>query len=543
MNKLPGTTVDMIMGCMFKEEVREMRAACRDWKKRKAAWSKIDVRFTFQEFNLCLPRSVREVVFPKNISDADLVHLAPCTNLRTLDLSCCEKITDAGISQLVNVTTLKLMGLPITHAGLSNLVNLRELNLVCCRLVDNSNIRFIAELPLTSLSFGNCGVDDGGLPYLASMQQLKHFSMCTVDVTNAGMHHLAKLVNLETFNVDCCTHISDFSCVHAMILLRKLQVRFCPISEAPFTNPCLEHLDLSFNSNLKNFDGFFPPNLTNLDLSSSPVSTDVMHHAAKLPKLRILNLTDCAIKTDWTTPLSPSMEILSIGGNDVSSFDFGLLPNNLRVLGLDETSITDSTLEQLSHFKLETLDIRNCPNVTAAGFAHLPVSLTSLNVGYSILDDGWFLKLHLMTNLTSLDLSHCVFTAAQFTCLGTLVNLRNMNLDSASMCDEKLVHIVAFPNLETLSLSSNPFTSFGFSYVARLAKLKGLLLASCPHSSDTWLDLLANHPNLEWLHLYSFHGNMSNVRKALKRLPRLQKVNMRSPDDDVHQQFLKDFYQ
>jgi len=96
------------------------------------------------------------------------ISLAPCTNLKVLDLSGCKSIADSGlvsISQLPNLTLLDLAGADITDAGLSALGNGRclisSLCLRGCRRIGSNGIASLLcgtgtiNKTLVSLDIGN----------------------------------------------------------------------------------------------------------------------------------------------------------------------------------------------------------------------------------------------------------------------------------------------------------------------------------------------------------------------------------------------------
>ncbi|XP_039855586.1 F-box protein At-B-like isoform X2 [Panicum virgatum] len=96
------------------------------------------------------------------------ISLAPCTNLRVLDLSGCKSIADSGlvsISQLPKLTLLDLAGADITDAGLSALGNGRclisSLCLRGCRRIGSNGIASLLcgtgtiNKTLVSLDIGN----------------------------------------------------------------------------------------------------------------------------------------------------------------------------------------------------------------------------------------------------------------------------------------------------------------------------------------------------------------------------------------------------
>ena len=85
--------------------------------------------------------------FCEKITDTGLVHLEGMTNLQTLNLTGCEKITDTGLVYLKGMTSLRHLALinclNITDAGLvrlKRLTKLQGLNLYGCQIITDSGV-------------------------------------------------------------------------------------------------------------------------------------------------------------------------------------------------------------------------------------------------------------------------------------------------------------------------------------------------------------------------------------------------------------------
>jgi Leucine-rich repeat (LRR) protein len=117
-----------------------------------------------------------------------------CSNLHTLDLSYCDKITDVGLKELAKLTNLHTLDLSycdeITDVGvkeLAKLTNLHTLDLSYCDKITDVGVRELAKLTnLHTLDLHQCN-----------------------KITDFGLKELAKLTNLHTLDLSYCDKITD----------------------------------------------------------------------------------------------------------------------------------------------------------------------------------------------------------------------------------------------------------------------------------------------------------------------------------------------
>ena len=130
--------------------------------------------------------------FCEKITDTGLAHLKEMTNLETLGLSGCEKITDAGLVYLkamAKLQSVNLLETPITAAGLIHLTGLTKLQGL-----------YLMETPIT----------DAGLVHLKGMTSLRHLALINcLNITDAGLVHLKRLTKLQGLNLYGCQIITD----------------------------------------------------------------------------------------------------------------------------------------------------------------------------------------------------------------------------------------------------------------------------------------------------------------------------------------------
>ncbi len=108
-------------------------------------------------------------------TDYTLAHLKGLTQLQTLNLADCRRITDAGLAHLSGLTQLRELDLSwldkITDAGLAHLKGLTKLR---------------------ELSLSHCyNITDAGLVHLKGLSQLRELNLSDCDnITDAGLAHL-----------------------------------------------------------------------------------------------------------------------------------------------------------------------------------------------------------------------------------------------------------------------------------------------------------------------------------------------------------------
>jgi hypothetical protein len=145
----------------------------------------------------------------RQVSDADLVHLAEITKLKTLWLGQTD-VTDAGLVHLADqkaLVSLSLTKTKVTDAGLVHLVSLTG---------------------LTELWLDNTQVADAGLVHLSRLTGLKKLYLTNTKVTDAGLIHLVGLTKLEKVSLEN-TQVSDAGVAELQKALPK-----CIVFRRPF---------------------------------------------------------------------------------------------------------------------------------------------------------------------------------------------------------------------------------------------------------------------------------------------------------------------
>jgi hypothetical protein len=177
--------------------------------------------------------------------DGDLIHLRTFSNLRSLDLPSCSRVTDAGLEHLAELRPLVELNVNwtnVTPAGVIRAVRSRRmmqrLEVAGVKLSDD-HVASLKALPyLQTLSLRATLVTDTGLESVKVLDQLRTLSLMSTGVGDAGLEQLKSLTALEDLDLDR-TAVTDAGLVHLKDLrnLRRLQMAHTAVTDAG-----LEHL-------------------------------------------------------------------------------------------------------------------------------------------------------------------------------------------------------------------------------------------------------------------------------------------------------------
>ncbi len=270
---------------------------------------------------------VTEFSLSGDATDATLQDIATrFPNLRSLDLSDCKTISDAGLAHL---STLPLQSLDLSHCysitneGLAHLsgLPLHSLSLKF-NTITNEGLAHLRSLPLRSLNLAQCDkITDEGLAHLASLPlQSLVLNGCSA-ITNEGMAYLSHFP-LKSLSLSFCSHITDAGLVHLSTLpLQTLQLNQISDAGLAYLSQCP---------------------LQSLSLWNCRHITDAgLAHLSTLP-LQSLDLENCH-------------------------------------------NITNEGLAHLSGLPLHSLSLRFCDKITDEGLAHLstlPLQSLDLTCGF-----------------------------------------------------------------------------------------------------------------------------------------------------------------
>eukprot|EP01122_Echinamoeba_exundans_P008862 TRINITY_DN301_c0_g1_i2.p1 TRINITY_DN301_c0_g1~~TRINITY_DN301_c0_g1_i2.p1 ORF type:complete len:342 (+),score=16.46 TRINITY_DN301_c0_g1_i2:520-1545(+) len=212
----------------------------------------------------------RLTIYSSEVANRALLRLGRVlVNLKHLDLSGCEELTDQALGSI------------------SCLGNLRTLNLHDCSSLTAKGFRSALQ-PLTQLESINLTdtrvISRDSLPALTRLaRSLRSLVLANCDVTNPILKQLAELSELTRLDLSECHSVTDA----AMDVFSHLpNLMDLTLTTLPITSVGLRNLS-------------FCKNLEFLSLMGcEELTDDAMMHIAQLPRLRELNLWGCDKITD-----------------------------------------------------------------------------------------------------------------------------------------------------------------------------------------------------------------------------------------------------
>ncbi|HEY9733618.1 MAG TPA: protein kinase [Drouetiella sp.] len=134
--------------------------------------------------------------------DGAVEHLTGLSNLETLGLAG-TLVTDKGTQSIAKLNQLKSLDLGytvITQQGLKNLARLKHLTkigLYNTKLKDQ-DLKFLAKFPqLQSLNLANTRISDAGVDEIVKLKNLEFLDVGGTDITDAGLKKFAAISNLK----------------------------------------------------------------------------------------------------------------------------------------------------------------------------------------------------------------------------------------------------------------------------------------------------------------------------------------------------------
>ena len=271
-------------------------------------------------------------------TDSDLVQLTALRSLTSLDLTGCSEITRNGLTHFsLEPHRIKCLVLDdcarISNQFFSHIVHfsrLEQLNLRGCFRISDDGIAALRVLKhLRHLDISLCAtaqaaklsqqwesptITDAALHTLSRMTQLETLQLegCTT-ITDEGLLHLATLRHLTRLNL-AKTHVTE----HGLKILRclpelaSLNISGCQIPEAEMFQQ-LKHANklksLNVSHSLMVTDAFIHTiaktfSLTHLNISGcQEITNRAFHYIAKIKTLTDLHANACSGKTSHTSTL------------------------------------------------------------------------------------------------------------------------------------------------------------------------------------------------------------------------------------------------
>jgi Leucine-rich repeat (LRR) protein len=310
------------------------------------------------------------------VTDGQLARLKVLTTLRRLNLSECDKITDAGIAHvaaLKQLTWLELGYTQVSDAGLAKLAALKDLELLDLRdtqVTMPAALKLAAALPKLHVL--------AGFGYVNGASEIR----LDAGVTDAEIAHLKLLPNLARITLFQCGQVSDAG----LAAVAKLsQVTHLNLGATNFGDPAMTHvaqltnlkyLNLANTSvsdkGLEQLKGL--TSLADLDLSSTAITSAGLKSLAALP-LKSLSLATTAVTDAALADVAALKQLEQLNFDETRLDGSGLavlakLPN-LKTLHVALTHLSDDSLRSIAAMKpLRELDLSGTP-ISDAGLKHL----------------------------------------------------------------------------------------------------------------------------------------------------------------------------
>lgn len=264
-------------------------------------------------------------------------------------------VNDAWLEKLAGLTTLTSLSLAncdVHGAGMKHvatLTKLENLNLTLTPIADEDLAPLAALTELKSLGLASSQVSGTGFKYLHALTKLTNLNMHYTPADDAGLAEVAKVVSLERLWV---VHAKFTDAVAPSLATHKNLKRLgIGSSLATSSGQALSQV------------GSLP--LQELELFDKQATDEAVAFAAKIPTLRMLNISYGPAVTDAALDLivgMPALEELKISGTKMT--DAGLLKladsKSLKKLSLAKSkTLTDAGIAKLRLVRPDlTVDVK-----------------------------------------------------------------------------------------------------------------------------------------------------------------------------------------
>lgn len=309
------------------------------------------------------------------LTDASLQYIAQrLPNLKELHISFCKQFTNAGLNQIANLRKLETLDVSNTNINDANLnqitlnagATLRSINLHRCVNLTDAGLSHLARCAeLRDLNISECpGLTEAGLQPLRGVCQ--KLTTLNISNTNVNPDHIPDFTELRSLTMQQCPQADDQNLsqiAQACTQLRELDIGFCiNITDVRSVANChhLEKLSMLHISELQNEDlnqiTLNCPELKEIAISNCPHVTDNgLICLTRCKKLERLTATHVSGATD-------------LGFAAVSSH----CPE-LQYLNISQTAITDPGLAVITQHsrKMRLLNVQGCSQLTDDGFQQI----------------------------------------------------------------------------------------------------------------------------------------------------------------------------
>lgn len=253
---------------------------------------------------------------------------------------------------------------------------------------------------------------------------------------------------------------------------------------------------------LLQLDSQFLQQITELDLSDSPLNDASVQLLPRFPALTRLDLSGTAVTNEGLTQVARIDGLQELVLNRMAVDGGGLKSladqHQLRELSLVDTPVSDSAFAHLQKMDgLEILKVSGTRTLQGHGFDEL-------------------VRSGVMRNLRELEASSTGFGYFGLRNLNKLAALEVLRVADAQISDQTLPAIGQCRNLRELDLRKNPVGDAGLQHVSRLQQLESLWLAECG-VSDTGLNHLRGLKSLKYIDLTGTLCTPGAVRQLKER--------------------------
>ncbi|MGK3738030.1 MAG: hypothetical protein ACI90V_004877 [Bacillariaceae sp.] len=171
-----------------------------------------------------------------SIQGRGLIAFSGSHHLHTLSLANCRRLSDEAIiniSHLISLEALSLDGCRCltdrSLAAIGNLIRIKKLDLSQCDLITDTGLQELEHIEnIEELSLGWCrSITDDGIELLANQhgrsKNMRILSVARIPITDTGIKHLSLLSALEELDLNGCSNIGSSSLGNTLAKLTKLE--------------------------------------------------------------------------------------------------------------------------------------------------------------------------------------------------------------------------------------------------------------------------------------------------------------------------------
>jgi len=427
-----------------------------------------------------------------------------CANLTSMDVKQCRSLTTLEAKNCGKLTMIAVSSAQLTKLDLRNCDKVTSLDISGCRSL--STITGFDSLPLRTLKANNSGLSKiTGKAAIETLQANNCANLTAIDATSCS--------NLTTFEAKSCERLAS------------VEVRSSKLTNIDLTSSKVSSLDVYNCSKLAKITGW-----DTLPLQTLKASYTALTQITEKSALKTLQVENCSQLT--TIKGGDNLQILNANGcTNLTSIDtkrcsklttYEARGSKLTAVEVHSSDLT--TLDLTNCSKVTSLDISSCSRLsTIDGFNTL--SLQSLNANNSGLT-----QITGKSSLQTLTANQCAkLTKIDASACNQLTSLE------AKHCDKLETVEARSASLTKLDLSSSATKTLNISNCTKLTKVEGTLTAltslQCNNNTGFTTDFLkgvlegSTAPKLE---SYTGTGSGITLPAQLKLSKTLKTVDLES---------------